>query len=216
MTSPFDKRLDAILKDSTTPLLKSWGFIERGRTYVARRNALAWLVDVQKSRWNDREEAQFTLNGGVYVPGVVSRYSSRPEPSSPKLADCCLSVRAGMLDHSRLDKWWKLSASQHPDDVDRQIGAELSERLENALLPFLSNFDSLDAIVEYLSAPVTPANRFVSPQTEAQRRAFAALIHAAQGNTAEARDEIDVAMRVARGSPIEDVIRKLGRRLSDA
>ena len=108
MTSQFTRRIDGILKSALTPLLRSRGFRKRGPVYVAEHGEVTWLVDVQKSQWNDRNEAQFTVNGGVYVPGVVSGYSRRPDPAEPKMVDCCLSVRIGMLDESRVDKWWKI------------------------------------------------------------------------------------------------------------
>ena len=209
MASPFEKRIDGILKNSLTPLLKPQGFRKSGRIYRAQRDDIIWLVNVEMSLWNDKDQAQFTVSGGVYVPGIVGRYLNKPEPARPTLGYCCVSVRMGMLDESRLDKWWELTWSGDPNEADKQIAAELSDRVENLLLPFLGTFNSPEGVAAYLLAPRTPDNRFVSPQDELGRRIYAALIYARQGNTAKAREEIDRAAREAEGSPIEEFVRRV-------
>ena len=210
MASPFAQRVSAILRSGLTPLLRSHGFRKHGQVYVSERGDVLWIVDVQKSRWNDGTEAQFTINGGVYVPGVVSAYSRRPEPSIPKLVDCCLSVRIGMLDDSKLDKWWKVTASDAPEDaVDEQISTEIRDRVGNHLLPFLQRFESSVEVAEFLEGPMNSATCSVSPRSLAQRHAYASLIYLRLGNTAKARSEIDEAVREAEGTPIDEVIKRL-------
>ncbi len=214
MASPFAQRIAGVLKGGLTPPLRARGFRKEGCVFVAEHDDVVWLVDVQKSRWNDGDEAQFTVNGGVYVPGIVSGYSGRPEPAKPKLADCCLSVRIGMLDESRIDKWWKVTASDDLQDaVDEGIAAEVRDRVEGLLLHFLQSFESRAVVAEFLAGSTDIATRFVSPQAAAQRHAYASLIYSGLGNSAKAQSEIELAMREAEGSPIEGVIRRLRERL---
>ena len=215
MASRFDKRIGEILKKSLLPLMRTRGFCKNGSTYIALRDEVTWLVDVQKSRWNDSHEAQFTINGGVYIPGVVSGYSGRPEPAKPKLVDCCLSVRIGMLDESRLDKWWKLNDADNEEEHDEQIAAELSARVGRQLLPFLGRFDSRKEVVAFLTTPpISAADKLVSPQDETRRHAYAAFIYAGQRNAAKAQEEIERAAQEAKGSPVENVMQKLRQRLA--
>jgi len=214
MTAPFSQRINGILNGGLTPLLKERGFRKEGWVYVANHGDVVWLVDVQTSRWNGKDEAQFTINGGVYVPGIVSRYSGRPEPTKPKLADCCLSVRVGMLDESRLDKWWKVKSSDIPRDVlDGGIAAEVGDCVECLILPFLQKIDSRIAVAEFLAGSTTGATKYVSPQATAQRYAYASLIYSRLGDNAKAQSEVERAMHEAKGSPIEDVISRLRERL---
>ncbi|MCB9869356.1 MAG: DUF4304 domain-containing protein [Planctomycetes bacterium] len=136
---------------SLTPLLRSHGFRKEGSVYLAQYGEMALLVDIQKSRWNDEDDAKFTVNGGIYIPGIVSAYSGRPDPEKPKIADCSLSVRIGMLDELRLDKWWKVtSRDSRQDVVDEEIARELCDRVEMLLLPFLAKFESPAGVAEYL------------------------------------------------------------------
>ena len=95
MESLLAKRISGILGSGLTPLLRAHEFRKCGQVYVSERGDVSWVVHVQRSRWNDETEAQFTINEGIYTPGVVGAYLGRPEPSALKLVDCCLSVRIG-------------------------------------------------------------------------------------------------------------------------
>jgi hypothetical protein len=53
----------------------------------------------------------------------------------------------------------------------------------------------------------------VAPQSEAQRLAYAALIHAQLGDAASSHEAIVASIRKAVGSPIEHTIRKLDQSL---
>jgi len=217
MASPFAKRIDEILKAGLTPLLRKHRFTKRGSVYLAELGDVAWLVDVQKSRWNDATEAQFTVNGGVYVRGIVSAYCSSPEPRRPRLEDCCLSVRIGRLHEESVDKWWKLTGSSGPQDPgDEQVAAEVCEWVEGLLLAFFRRFESLAEIVAFLEGPIDSTTSFVSPQSSAQRHAYACLVHLRMGNAAKARIEIDEAVRQAEGSPVEEAIKRLREQVLSA
>lgn len=210
MTAVFKQRIDGILAAGLTPLLRSRGFRKRGTLYVADHGEVSWLVDVQNSRWNANDEAQFTVNGGVYVPGVVSGYSLRPKPAVPKMVDCCLSVRIGMLDESRVDKWWKITPLDRPEEVvDEGIAIEVRRHVEFLLLPFLERFESAAAVAEFLERPTDRATGLVAPQSSPQRHAYASLIYSKLGNSAKARKEIEQAVREAEGTPIEGVIKRV-------
>ena len=209
MASPLAQRIVGILKMGLTPLLRSRGFRKEGSVYLARHGEMAFLVDIQKSRWNDEDEAQFTINGGIYIPGIVSAYSGRPDPEKPKIVDCCLSVSIGMLEKSRLDKWWKVTSRDSPQEVvDEEIARELCDRVENLLLPFLEKFESPADVAGFLCGTMDTPARFVAPQAPAQRHAYACLIYSKMGNSPKAQRAIEQALREAAGSPIEKVIKR--------
>ena len=210
MASSFAQRIAGILKGSLTPLLRSRGFRKEGSVYLALHGDTASLVDLQKSRWNDEDESRFTINGGIYIPGVVSAYSGRSDPERPKIVDCCLSVRIGMLEESRLDKWWKVTARDSSQDaVDEEIARELCDRVEHLLLPFFAKFESPTDVAKFLSGTMDTSSRFVAPQAPAQRHAYACLIYLKMGDSAKAHRAIEQALREAEGAPIEKVIKRL-------
>jgi len=115
-----------------------------------------------------------------------------------------------MLDDSKLDKWWKVTASDAPEDaVDEQISTEIHDWVENLLLPFLQRFGSSVEVAKFLEGLMDSTNSFISPQSLAQRHAYASLIHLRLGNAVKARSLIEKATREAKGTPIEEVIKRL-------
>lgn len=212
MASVLKQRLSRILKDGPTALLLPLGFRKEGLVYRMTHEEVAWIVDVQTSRWNDAHEVHFTINGGVYAPGVVSSYLRKADPTTPKLADCCISVRIGMLDQCKLDKWWIISTSDRvPDEVDARISAEMCNQVEELLLPFLARFTSLLEVAEFLGEPVVERTRFVAPQAAEQRYAYAGLLYSQLGERVRARAAIDRAMGEAKGKPNEEFIVAVGK-----
>src|SRR5437867_543938 len=108
MATPFDTRLASVVKSGLTDTLKQLGFRKRGVVYRQEVDGLQWLIDVQKSGFNSKEKASFTLNLGVFVPGLWALYSGRSEPAAPQVPDCCIYGRVGQLTPDKRDHWWDL------------------------------------------------------------------------------------------------------------
>lgn len=118
--------LAACSSTSTTPVIR------RGQLYIRDRDHVFHMVDIQYSRWNDAAKASFTLNAGIYVPGVTSTFRKRPDPEKPKPSDCCISVRVGMLTHEKHDLWWELSeSSDHQSEV--RVGEQISRIIRETI-----------------------------------------------------------------------------------
>ncbi|MBI1922766.1 DUF4304 domain-containing protein [Candidatus Poribacteria bacterium] len=213
MESLFDMRLTAILKKHLTPLLKPLGFRKRGNIYELCRGELSWIIDVQRSRWNDTEEAQFTLNCGVYVKGVLSTYLDLPEPNAPTLPYCCISVRMGMLNVEKVDKWWKLCEDDDVESIDGRMGSEIQERIQWDVLPFLRQFKSLQDVVSYLKGLSSRNENFVSPRDKVGQFAYIGILYFFLGQYDACVAALAQAEQEAIGGPIEEHIRQLRARV---
>ena len=211
--TPLSKRFRDILNRGVNATLRARGFRKTRCVFRAKCHHVSWLVNAQRSRWNNAKHLEFTLNCGIYIPGVVSRYNSTHEPIEPNLKDCCLSARVGLLGESRLDKWWLLTLSDSEQEADETIISELNGYLEHAILPFLTGFRSEVDVTEFLTAPSTAANRLISPQGMAQRHAYASLIYARLEDKVKAHEEIERAAEEANGTPIAPIIQSLRRSL---
>jgi len=208
MANIFDGKLNSILKNQVTPFLKELGFKKNLLIYSRDVGELKWLIDIQKSRWNDESEAQFTLNFGVYVPGVLSTYANMPEPAKPKIEHCSCSARVGMLTSERKDKWWKLTSDDSQEVVD-EISQDLLSKIREIAVPFLSKFNSSLEVAEFLSSELSKEHSQISPQTNAQRLAFSGIIYSKLGDKTKASRVLDDAVEASIKSPIETVVRNV-------
>ncbi len=214
MKRTLDLRLDSILKASLPTVLRPLGFRKTRRVFVRRLDDLYWLIDVQKSRWSDKDQASFTLNAGVHVPGVLSVYINRPEPTAPSIDFCCLIVRVGMLSEERRSRSWKLRLEDDEPGSDDRIAVDVLSRVDGELLPFLQRFNSRRDVVSYLQGPRPPAERFVSPQENDPRRLpYLAILQYLLNEGSSALSTLEQAEEVAKGKPLHAHIRDLRTRI---
>ena len=213
MGTVFHSRLNKILNNWFSPLLKSHSFKKRGETYIRTNHELAYLIDIQRSRWNDEREAQFTLNCGIYVPGVVSTYLHKTEPVKTKIEDCTLTARVGMLSDTQRDEWWLLCFDDEPEQEDERIGMDIQNQVKQIVLPFLARFETRDDIIDFLVSPRSKELRFVRPQSEAQCLAYAAILLSILGRPEKCTSILNAAIEVASNTPIQEVVSTLRDRI---
>ena len=214
MATLFKARINAILSGSVTPLLSSFGFVKRGNNYEKEIGDVDWLIDIQRSRFDDPDCLQFTMNCGVYMPTVTSMYLGRSEPARKKLTDCCIQVRIGMLAEDRLDKWWVLKSNDDVEISDRAVGEDMCYRLENHVIPFLNRFRSPETAMEFLSAPRTAADKLVLPRNKEISLSYAAAIAAKIGKTQEANAYLQKALSSVGQQFLKEVILNLQNRIN--
>jgi len=203
------KRLTQILQTWVSPTLTREGFRKKINVYERRFGTMGWIIDVQWSPFKNAVKSEFTLNCGVYVAGVTSKYFNRPDSKQTQLTDCCIQSRVGMLTQSRTDKWWSLQASDEPITVDEIIGEDMHRRICSDCLPFLKRFTSLADVLAFLITPRQFENKHVWPQSEAISLCFAASIASQLGHPVESEKFIKNATEKARGSPIEHVVLRM-------
>lgn len=198
-------RVNDVLQQSLAVTLKDRGFTRSGGVYSRKSGDITHIVEVQHSRWNDQEKASFTLNCGIHVPGVTSVFRRTPEPNRPRLADCCVTVRVGMLGDQKLDIWWKLSVE---DDRNRdvQVANEMVSATTRMALPFLDRFQSEEQVALLLSQERSKGDEFVEPRVSALRHAYAALLWARLGDHDRAHECLSRAQIESKKTPLEDVV----------
>lgn len=210
----FNSRLKAIVEEHVSPVLSHSGFQKRKDVYQKELPNLAWIIDVQRSRWSDASEAQFTLNCGVFVPGVISTYTNRPERAQVDSVDCCIRTRIGLLSNQMRDKWWTLSKSDNFAIVDRENGAEVAKLLVECALPFLYRFETLDNVLRFLTIPRSPQDKSVWPQAVAVAYSYAAVIASKMNRANDVATALEMAMAASKGSPAEEFVIRLRERLT--
>jgi hypothetical protein len=112
---------------------------------------IAWVVDIQRSQWDTTEKVTFTINIGIYVPGLMSTYGGMREPEHPQSSDCCVSVRIGKL-LSNKDLWWEISNNDTTERID-DLAAQVTDAIANYALPYLTNINGIaDLIILFRTA----------------------------------------------------------------
>jgi hypothetical protein len=211
MASLLRKRMRDIVSRSIVPELEGFVADPTARTYVKGSGAVVYVVDVQPSVKSRSAVVSFTVNCGVYIHDVVCRFQGRPAPSFPKITDCCLAARAGLLSEPFLDKWWQLS-NDDESNHDEQVCAEMRRLVNNGALPFMARFPDRKAVATFLLAPPRDrADKFVNPMARALRATYAALIWRQLEQRERCASSLRLATEESRGTPIEDEIEEFVR-----
>ena len=208
MTDILENRLKTILKMKITPQLKELGFKKNQLIYSRNINEMCLLVDIQKSQWNNKSEMRFTMNCGVYIPGILPVYANISEPQKPKIEHCSCSIRIGMLTPDKKDIWWKINLDES-SSVDNDIAQEMSLLVENHIFPFLRKFGKPQCVAEFLSLNWKGQYDQASPISKAQRLAYSSIIYSKLGKDKKAEVTLNEAIEASKGSPLEDVIKRL-------
>jgi hypothetical protein len=216
MASPFDPRLNAILRHRLTPMLRAHGFRRSRNTYARQLQHLRWIVEIQRSSWNSEDQAEFTVECGVYVPGLMGIYGDRAEPESIDVTWCCLRQRLGSLSPERRDVWWRLRADDDAVVVDARIAEDIVTRMGRDAVPFLQRFVTPRDVAEFLTAPRSEEDRMVSPIAKSICLAYAAILSSMGGDVEAASVALDAAVAASRRKPNEEFLRRLRDRLLSA
>lgn len=198
--------------DSAALALNPFGFKKVGDRFLRRQGQVTQVIEVQWSHWSDAQAVSFTFNGGLYVPRVTSVLRNRPDPKSPKLTDCCLSARIGMLTESSLDLWWSVAEGDSAEAFEQSLrGIQLA--LENAMVPFLERFKEPQAIARFLEQPTGVGADQIDPRAQGLRLAYAAALWSGLGDAARCHACFELAVQSSKATPLEEVLNVFKERL---
>lgn len=206
-------RAKRILAESAAPCLLKSGFSKNGNRFVRATGKFAHVIEVQYSRWNNTDELTFTFNCGVWLRGVTSAYLKNPEKSEPRILDCCISARVGMLVANKHDVWWSLKPTDTVDH-DHEVKLAIESVIQDSVIPFLSRFDTQEKAAEFLSGRVSGDDAFVDPRSESVRAVYAAAAWKAVGESDRCRDCLERAVLKAKGMPNEEDINSFAKKFS--
>ncbi len=125
-------------------LLKPLNFKKKGNNFYKDYTELGHLINIQKSRWNSKEEIQFTINIGIFEPKVWLVKNDKMElPKFPKEIDCLYRERIGFL-KSNFDLWYKID--------NRNKETEILNDIKEYVLPFLKNITEKNKLVKLIES----------------------------------------------------------------
>ncbi len=216
MASPHERRIQSIMKNYITPFLKEHGFVKDRSRYYRRLDDLTWLVEIERSGFNDATEARFTIDCGVYVPGLISRYAPVEEPTRPDYSECALSARLGYLAEDHIDTWWTLSIVDDEPQLDMEIGKDIVERLTRYGLPFLQRFQAPADVLGFLLEPRDGGDKQVWPSDRLGALIYATILSLLLGNRTKSHVLWEEAVQAAAKGPLESTMPVIEKRIFGA
>ncbi|MEN2767448.1 DUF4304 domain-containing protein [Ornithinibacillus xuwenensis] len=132
-----------LLKETIAPLLKAYGFKKKGKNFSKILSDIAWTVNVQSSKWNTKEEAQFTINTGIFTNALFGTFYNHEAPQFPTEGVSVLRLQITELKNTA-DTWYKLN---HETNL-KQLTSELEYDIEEIVLPHLNQFQTIDDVIK--------------------------------------------------------------------
>jgi len=139
------KVIDLILAEHLVPLMKTRGFRRKGQRFWRVTGRFVELVELQKSAFNSKREAAFTINLGVYFHPVGGPGGVRVAIMPPKNYECTIEERIGTLFGKGLDSWWEVRGIRQAP----RLGEDLCEKVLRFGLPWLESMHDLRAMLRY-------------------------------------------------------------------
>jgi hypothetical protein len=198
--SVFVTNLDNVQR-SVTALLRPFGFKKAGRTYNRMFDSgIVHVVSFQMGEYpigdyvvpglRESFYGKFAVNLGVYLP-TVFEIEGQPRPGRTYHDyHCEIRERLGALANGGQDVWWDLS---EPVEVTSAYVADVLVRIG---LPFLSQFESYDAVLTYFKL-----FHELPFHNEGRSALAAAIISYHLGRRSDAEDFFEAAIDYAKDHP---------------
>ena len=137
-------KFDTIVKESFTPLLKPLSFKKKALNYYRQLSEVGHIINIQKSIYSHRNHIRFRINIGIFEPKFWSVSHTGQVPNYPTEPVCLIRKTINDL-RGRKDLWYEI----HNYTDEQKLIKEVQEDIQNYILPF---FDQLDSVEKILSA----------------------------------------------------------------
>lgn len=135
--------LKQIIKDDITPLFKAKGFKKKGNNFVKIFSDFAWTVNIQSSKWNTKEDVEFTFNTGIFTDKLFGPFYKESPPKFPTEVNSVLRLRISEL-KDEPGTWYKIGLSSDLDEVKREVQSDL----QNVIFPHFDKFQTIEDVIQ--------------------------------------------------------------------
>lgn len=155
-------KFDTIVKEGFTPLLKPLSFKKKALNYYRQLSEVGHIINIQKDRYSHRNYIKFRINIGIFEPKVwLVMYDFKHTgqvPDYPTESVCLIRKTINDL-RGRKDLWYEI----HNYTDEQKLIKEVQEDIQNYILPFFDQLDSVEKIFSalekdpyLLDTPITP------------------------------------------------------------
>jgi hypothetical protein len=111
VSSEIGRKIDLVASGELGMRLKAHGYRKKGRTFHRRTEESVCIVNVQASQSNIGSTGTFTINLGVYFPGIEEPLTGGSPSDPPREYDCTLRQRlGGLMPETGGDRWWSVGS----------------------------------------------------------------------------------------------------------
>ncbi|MGE8204689.1 DUF4304 domain-containing protein [Heyndrickxia sp. NPDC080065] len=135
--------LKQIIKEDIAPLFKAKGFKKKGKNFAKIFPDFAWTVNLQSSKWNTKEEVEFTFNTGIFTDKLFGTFYLEKPPQFPTEVYSVLRLRINELKNEP-DNWYKISISTNLDEVKRKIQNDI----QNVIFQHLEKLQTIEDVIK--------------------------------------------------------------------
>ena len=134
--------LKQLIKESISPLFKAKGFKKRGNNFAKAFSDFAFVVNIQNSKWNTKEEVEFTFNIGIFTDKLFGTFYEVEPPKFPTEMYSVLRLRIAELKGIQ-DEWYKLHLTTDLNEIKRVIQNDI----ENVIFPHFEQFQTIEDVI---------------------------------------------------------------------
>ena len=145
------QRFSNVLKEGITPILKENGFKKKGQNYYKSIGEIGQTVNIQKDKWNSKDEIKFTINLGIFSEKYwLSEFDfdkTKKIPQLPKESESIIRKRIGELKYGK-DFWYSIESQR----LEWKLVKDIKEDFVNYILPFFKELDTKDKLINHLKS----------------------------------------------------------------
>jgi hypothetical protein len=126
---------NSLLRDRVAPMLRSNGWKGSGKDYRRASELYRAGINFQKSRWNSKDEVEFTVNLWVLSDEAMAERSVATIEARHRWGSDIVviptwggwSIRIGWLLPPKTDYWWRLNTGTSPERTQSEVLEALSD-----------------------------------------------------------------------------------------
>jgi hypothetical protein len=145
------QKFSNVLKEGITSILKENGFKKKGQNYFKSVGEIGHAINIQKDKWNSKDEIRFTINLGIFSEKYwLSEFDfdkTHKIPEFPKESESLIRERIGELKYGK-DYWYLVEAQK----LEWKLIKDIKEDLVNVVLPFFKKLDTTDKLINHLKS----------------------------------------------------------------
>jgi len=146
-------KFDKIIKEGFHEILKPLGFKKKTNNFYLKLETIGQIINVQKSSWGNKNNIDFTINIGIFVPEYWLEFynyndNDKRIPDYPTEPECLIRRRIGSL-RNQHDTWYHINENSN----EEQLIVEMRKNLTEFILPYFDRLNNTEKLLKELEKP---------------------------------------------------------------